>query len=161
MIKKLFITLVLFISFQAESQNTDEANIIEDNSISTQLYTKCFENLNHGAEIFEKYPALKSMKFCSIITCGYLLNYKEEDIQLAATARLQGIATQLFREGNPIKMVSGMESYIRVQKENENLQDDDHLVYISYGECTSPYYLKQAADIVNLQTALLLKQTSK
>lgn len=160
MVQNFFLVLLISIGFQGKSQDISENNVTEDNSVSTQLYTKCFENLNQGAEIFEKYPALKNNPFCSIITCSFLLSYKEKDIQIARENRLTGIATQLFREGNPVNLVMGMESFLWVKKENENLEDDNHIVYISYGECTNPYYLTRAAEIVNKQTELLIKQAS-
>lgn len=158
MFKNLILVLSFFLWFQVESQNTTENNEIIDNSISEQLYTKCFENLNQGAEIFEKYPTLKENLFCSIIRCSILLAYNEKDIQFAGENRLIGIATQLFREGNPVYLTAGMENYLWVEKENKNLEDDNHIVYISYGECTNPYYLNKAAEIVNKQTKLLIKQ---
>jgi hypothetical protein len=124
----------------------------EDTSIGAQLYTKCFENLNQGSEIFEKYPALKSIKFCSLLECSFLLAYNENEIQLAAKERLIGITTQLFKEGNPVELISGMDSYLTAKEKNKNLEDDNHIIYISYGECISPKFLSTAAEIVNQQT---------
>ncbi|MDQ6530733.1 hypothetical protein [Flavobacterium sp. LHD-85] len=152
--------LSFFSFFLAESQNQDDSNIIEDNSISTQLYTKCFQNLNQGNEIFKKYPTLDSSMFCTLLHCSFLLAYKETDIQIVAEQRLIGITTQLFKEGNPVYLINGLESGSIEKKKNENLEDDNHIVYISYAECTSSFYLKRAADIVNKQTLSLIKQES-
>ncbi|MHC0445090.1 hypothetical protein ACWA1F_06750 [Flavobacterium sp. 3-218] len=144
----------------AESQNLDDSSTAEDTSISAQLYTKCFDNLNQGNEILMNY-GFKSSKFCSLINCSFLLSCKEIDLQMAGEQRLIGITTQLFNEGNPVYLFSGMESYLTQQQKNENLKDDNHIVYISYGDCVSPNFLHKAADIVNKQTSSLIKKSLK
>ena len=160
MISKLLFILPLLICFQVESQNIDDTEIVVDHSISTQLYTKCFENLNQGTEIFEKYPTLKSVKFCSLIECMHLYAYPEKDIKFAAEKRLIGIATQLYNVGTPVYLTMGMDSYLYAKEKNQNLEDDNHLVYINYGECTNPKFLVDAAKIVNRQTLSLIKQSN-
>lgn len=159
MLEKFFFTIFFLVFFQAESQNTNESIVI-DNSISAQLYTKCFENLNQGNELFEKYPTFQKTTFCSLLSCSYLLAYKEADIQNFAEQMLIGIATQLFKEGNPVYLINGSESATEANKRNENLNDDNHIVYISYAECTSTLFLRNAAAIVNKQTLSLIKQTA-
>ncbi|WET02660.1 hypothetical protein [Flavobacterium sp. YJ01] len=159
MSKKIFIIIFFLVFFQAESQNTDESMVV-DNSISAQLYTKCFDNLNEGNELFEKYPTFQKTTFCSLLSCSYLLAYKETDIQKFAEQMLIGITTQLFKEGNPVYLINGLESSTEAVRRNENLNDDNHIVYISYAECTSPIYLRNAAEIVNKQTRFLINQSS-
>lgn len=149
---------MLLLSLNAKSQNVDESIETEDHSISAQLYTKCFENLNQGAEILEKYPAFKETKPCSLAYCMMLLAYQDKEIQQIGENRLIGIATQLYHEGTPVILIMGMESSLEAQKRNQNLDDDDHIVYISYGECTNPVYLTKVADIVNKQTRTLIYQ---
>lgn len=157
MLKKIYIIIFFLVLFQAESQNTNES-IVVDNSISAQLYTKCFDNLNQGNELFQKYPTFQKTTFCSLLSCSYLLAYEETNIQRFAEQMLIGITTQLFKEGNPVYLISGLESSAEAKKRNENLKDDNHIVYISYAECTSPIYLRNAAEIVNKQTRLLINQ---
>ncbi|AWK06090.1 hypothetical protein HYN56_18400 [Flavobacterium crocinum] len=158
---KLSFILFLCFCFYVNSQNNDNSNVIEDRSISAQLFVKYFRNLNQGAEIFEKYPALKSgkVKFCSLLECMYLNAYKEEDIKFAAKQRLIGIATQLYNEGTPVYLIMGLDSYLTAKERNLNLEDDNHIVYINYGECTNPSYLREAAEIVNRQTHSLINKT--
>ena len=158
MFNKLVLILVVCLSLQAKSQNSVENEEIVDNSISTQLYTKCFENLNHGDEILEKYPNWKDAKLCSLMYCMMLLSFEDKEVQLMGEGRLVGIATQLYQEGNPVILIMGMESYLKAKKSNENLQDDDRIVYISYGECTNPTFLTRAAEIVNKQTMFLINK---
>lgn len=158
MFQKSLLIASLCFCLQAQSQNSIENEGTEDNSISAQLYTKCFENLNHGAEILEKYPTWKDAKLCSLMYCMMLLGFQEKEVQLIGEGRLIGIATQLYREGNPVILIMGMESSLEAKKRNQNLEDDDHIVYISYGECTNPSYLRKAAEIVNNQTRTLIYQ---
>lgn len=160
MIRKLFLVLLFFSFFQIESQNVDTSSIVVNTSISAQLYTKCFENLNQGNEIFLKYPGFQSLKFCSLITCSFLLSYKEADLQIAGEQRLIGITTQLFKEGNPVYLISGLDSSFEADKKNKNLEDDNQIVYISYADCISPSFLRKAAEIVNQKTDSLIKQKS-
>ncbi|RZJ54644.1 MAG: hypothetical protein EOO44_04295 [Flavobacterium sp.] len=159
MFKKTVFIFFIFITIQAQAQNSKDS-IYEDHSISTQLFTKCFENLNQGSDIFENYPALKSMKFCSLIECMFLLSYEEQAIQLAAKNRLLGITTQLYKEGNPVYLINGLDSFLTAQEKNKNLDDDNHLVYITFAECTAPKFLRDGAQIVNDQTRLLINQES-
>jgi hypothetical protein len=155
MLLNLFYLVLILYCFQVQAQAPKES-IYEDNSISTQLYTKCFENLNQGSEIFEKYPALKNVKFCSLMNCMYLLAYNEKDIQLAAEERLKGISTQLYKEGNPVCLLMGLDSKLIIEEKNKNLDDDNHLVYINFAECIAPAFLRKGAEIINKQTNLLL-----
>ncbi|CAA9203442.1 hypothetical protein FLA105534_04637 [Flavobacterium bizetiae] len=79
MIKKILFAVLLILSFQAKSQNTDESMEIEDHSISAQLYTKCYENLNQGTEIIEQNPKWKDSKPCSLLYCMMLLGLEDKE----------------------------------------------------------------------------------
>jgi len=90
----------------------------------------------------------------------FLYSYKESDIQLAAEKKLIGIATQLYNQRTPVYLTMGFESYSSAQEKNKDLNDDNYLVYISYGECTNPFFLVKAAEIVNKQTIFLINQSA-
>ncbi|RKR05271.1 hypothetical protein C8C83_4612 [Flavobacterium sp. 90] len=158
MFQKLILIVSLYFSVQIQSQNIVEDEGTIDNSISAQLYTKCFENLNQGSEFLEKNPKWKEIKLCSLMYCMELLRYEDKEIQQMGEARLIGIATRLYYEETPVILTMGMDSYLEAEKRNQNLDDDDHIVYISYGECINPRYLTQAAEIVNKQTMTLIHQ---
>jgi hypothetical protein len=153
--KHKFILLFLFYSTTViYGQDT----IAIKNDISFELYSKCFPNLNQGSEIFEKYPEMQKFEFCSIIKCVALLAYKEEYIQEIGKARLRGIATQLFREGNPVILISGMDSSSTEIEENKNVKDDNNIVYVSIGECVIPQYMWTAKEVFNTQTKILIEK---
>ena len=160
LVRKLFFLQLILFAFRANSQVSSNNEVIEDKSIFAQLYTRCFENLNQGSEILEKYPVFKDFKLCSLLYCTILLSYQENDIKLVAEQRLQGITTQLFREGNPVYLISGMESYEKAIENNKNLEDDNHIVYISIGACQISPFESKAQDIVNKQTMFLIKKAS-
>lgn len=155
--KKIFY-LFLILSFHAKGQSANESIEIEDHSISAQLYTKCFTNLNQGAEIIKQNPKWKDSKPCSLLYCIMLLGLEDKEAQQIGKDRLIGITTQLYREGNPVILIMGMESSLETERRNENLDDDDRIVYISYGECTNPPFLSEGAEIVNKQTRTLIFQ---
>lgn len=160
MFQKLFLVMLFLICFQAESQNNDDTEIIEDHSISTQLYTKCFENLNQGTETFQKYFDLKEDNFCRLYQCMFLLYIKDPEMKIATEKRLIEIATRLYQEGTPVYLTMGMDSNLNAQVKNENLEDDNHIVYISFGDCLNPKYLIDAAEIVNNRTLSLINQSA-
>jgi len=150
--KYLFISLLIsqFCFTQTETK-------VDDN-FPLSLLTRDFENLNHGSEMFEKYPILKRTELNSIIGCIYLLKLKEEDIKKVAIARLKGIATQLFREGKPILLTYGMDSVGIAMKENENLEDDNHVIYLSIADCVVSEAESKARSVFNDQTMKLVAQ---
>lgn len=154
MISRLCFILMICFAFKANGQDS----IPIKNELSYKLFSKCFENLNQGSEIFEKYPDLKKNGFCSIQDCILLLVYKEEYVQEIGKARLRGIATQLFREGNPVLLISGMNSSSTALEENENTLDDNNIIYISVGECVIPNYVSIAEEVFNQQTNRLIQQ---
>ena len=139
---------------EVNGQNSDTLEV----ELSQKLYTKCFKNLNYGSEIIEKTPALKNSGLCSIFDCLFSLAYKDEYIQKIVKARLIGIATQLYREGNPVILISGMEGYSITLEKNQNTNDDDKIVYISVGDCLIPNYISIGKEVFNQQTNKLLKE---
>lgn len=127
---KILIFLLFMTHFCAAQTETE----IGDN-FPFSLLVQDFENLNHGSQLVEKYPVLKIKGMHSIIGCIYLLEMEEVEIREVAIARLIGISTQLFNEGKPIILTYGMDSSNFALEENENLEDDNHIVYLSIADC--------------------------
>lgn len=143
--------------FKVNGQNSDSLPL----DVSDKLYSKCFENLNYGSETIEKYPALKKSGLCSIQDCVLSLAYNEVIVNEIAITRLREIATQLFREGNPVILISGMDSSTTAFKKNENTEDDNKIIYISVGECVIPNYILKAQEVFNKQTKMLIEKDKK
>jgi hypothetical protein len=152
--QKFNLILIFYSTFVIYGQN----EVALKNDISFELYSKCFPNLNQGSEIFEKYPEMQKFEFCSIFKCVALLAYQEEFIQEIGKARLRGIATQLYREGNPVILISGMDSSAIEIEENKNTKDNDNIVYVSVGECVIPNYVWTAKEVFNKQTRMLIEK---
>lgn len=148
-----FIFIFFFVQFSSAQTETQF-----DENYPYSLITKEFECLNHGSELFEKYPMLKTKVFYSIIGCIYLLNSKEEEIKKVAIARLSGIATQLFHQGKPVLLTYGMDSGYTANNKNENLEDDDQIIYISIAECLVSQSESTAREVFNKQTMNLIAQ---
>ncbi|SHF74095.1 hypothetical protein SAMN05444377_11760 [Flavobacterium fontis] len=151
---RLYLVLTVFLMSKAIGQNADSLKV----DISYKLFSKCFKNLNYGSEVIENYPALKKSGLCSIQDCILSLAYNEEIINKIVEVRLIGIATQLFREGNPVLLISGMNSYATSLEENENTEDDNKIIYISVGECVIPNYISKGTEIFNKQTLSLIEK---
>lgn len=151
---RLYLLLTFFLMFKAIGQNADSLKV----DISYELFSKCFKNLNYGSEVIENYPALKKSGLCSIQDCILSLAFNEEIINEIVEVRLIGIATQLFRQGNPVLLISGMDSYATALEENQNTEDDNKIIYISVGECVIPNYISKGKEIFNKQTLSLIEK---
>lgn len=151
--KYLKLTLIVFFITQLSSGQT-ETEI--DNNFPLSLLTRNFENLNHGSDLFERYPILIKKELCSIIGCIYLLEMEDEEIKKVAIARLKGISTQLFNEKTPVMLTYGMNSIGYAIKKNENLEDDNQIVYLSIADCIVRNSEVQAQNAFNNQTRKLV-----
>ena len=150
--KALKFIFIFFLTQFSAAQTETKA----DENFAFSLLMKEFENLNHGSDLFEKYPILKTKEINSIIGCIYLLNAKEDEIKKVAIARLSGISTQLFNQGKPVYLTSGMDSSYFANKENENLEDDNHIIYVSIAECVVSNSESTAQSVFNEQTMKLV-----
>lgn len=152
--KNFYISIFILLStFFASAQTETE---IEDD-FSFSLLTRDFI-LNHGSELFDKYPTLKAKEYHSIIGCIYLLYLKEDEVKKVAIERLQGISTQLFNEGKPVLLTYGMDSVGFALKKNENLEDDNHIIYISIADCVVSESESIAKSVFNAQTMKLITE---
>ncbi|MNY53611.1 hypothetical protein D3C86_1893800 [compost metagenome] len=83
---------------------------------------------------------------------------EDETIKKIAIARLKGIATQLFREGKPVLLTSGMNSANFNIIKNENLEDDNNIIYVSIADCIVTQAQDKAQGIFNNQTRKLIEE---
>jgi hypothetical protein len=151
---KIIVIVLLLFYFQSFGQS--KARI--DENFPYALLSKPFENLNHYPGLLEKYPNLKDTGFYTILGCLVLLSTEEEEVRQIGKARLQEIATQLFREQTPVLLISGLDSASRAEKENENLNDDNNLIYISITDCVISQEVQILQEIFNSKTRSLLTQ---
>ena len=154
MTKALKFILIFFLTQFSFAQTETKV----DENFSLSLLTREFETLNHGSELFEKYPFLERKQLYSIIGCIYLLEMKEEELKKVGIERLKGISTQLFNEGKPVMLTYGMNSVDFADKKNENLEDDNHIIYVSIADCVIRDAEEVAKNIFNSQTWKLVAQ---
>ena len=146
----LFIILGIHFSFAQEETKVDE-------NFPFSLLVRYFNYLNHGKEELKTYPVLNQPESYCIWGCIFLMESEDETIKKIAIARLKGIATQLFREGKPVLLTSGMNSANFNITKNVNLEDDNNIIYVSIGECTMPRNWYEAKDVFNSETRKLIK----
>lgn len=136
---------------------TQEYEQVDDN-FPLSLLTRHFENLNYGKDEFEKFPTLKQPAYYCIMGCIVLIDSNDETLKKVALARLKGIATQLFREGKPVLLTSGMSSaYFNIEK-NKNLKDDNNIIYLAIADCIVSKAEVLAQSTFNNQTRYLIEQ---
>jgi hypothetical protein len=153
--KKIFLAILLLIANQIFSQdknytNSEKANI--------EVYGKCFKDLKPIEGTKEILKQKKDASFCSLYQCISRIGYAEgnKNIYEAILKRAFDITTLLYNEGTPLYLTSGMGSSGEADEENENLTDDDHLIYISITECITSDSLEKIKNIVNTQTLRLI-----
>nr|WP_315223258.1 hypothetical protein [uncultured Flavobacterium sp.] len=153
--KILVIIFILFLN-QTFCQNVNEDS---EQKIQHKIYSKCFESLKPIPEI-ENHIPLKNISFCSLSECVMAFEYAKDEktILEAISKRAIEICVILYDEGTPIYLTSGMDSSYDADEKNQNLTDDNHLVYISVAECLSSKSLKKIKDIVNEQTKKLINK---
>ncbi|MGO4770068.1 hypothetical protein ACEN2I_00260 [Flavobacterium sp. W22_SRS_FK3] len=154
--KKIFLLLFFFSLNQTFCQDINEDS---EQKIQHKIYSKCFESLKAIPEI-ENHIPLKIISFCSLLECimGFEYAKDERTIQEAISKRAIEISVLLYDQGTPIYLTSGMDSSYDADEKNQNLTDDNHLVYISIAECLSSKSLEKIKDIINEQTKKLINK---
>lgn len=147
----LFTILGIHFSFAQEETKVDE-------NFPFSLLTRYFNYLNHGKEELKSYPVLNQSESYCIWGCIFLMESEDETIKKIAIARLKGIATQLFREGKPVLLTSGMNSANFNITKNANLEDDNNIIYVSIADCIVTQAQDKAQGIFNHQTRKLIEE---
>ncbi|KIC02889.1 hypothetical protein [Flavobacterium sp. PL02] len=156
--KTITILFLLFIN-QIFSQTENKYSKEE---IYSEIYGKCFKNLPPIKEI-ENMPTLQKMPFCSLVECLVLTEYvrNEKDIQEAILKRTVEITALLYNEGTPVYLTNGMDSSYKADEDNQDVTDDNNLIYISIAECTSSESLQKFKKTVNQETSRLISNKQK
>lgn len=151
---KIFLILFLFCLNQTFCQDKNDEPL---DNIYVKVFGKCFKNLKPIEEA-KNIISLKSVSFCTLYQCVAGVEYTEEkkDIQEAILNRALEITTLLYNEGTPIYLTSGMDSSNEAEKKNQNITDDNNLVYISIGECIVSRSLIKIQEAVNKETMKLI-----
>ncbi|MWB96433.1 hypothetical protein GON26_18880 [Flavobacterium sp. GA093] len=154
--KKTILILFLLVMNQAFCQKD---NSEEQLPYQYKIYNKCFEDLKPIQEI-ENNPILKVLTFCSLAQCEMGIEYTKDqkDIQEVILKRAIEICTILYKEGTPVYLTNGLDSFYDVEQKNQNITDDNNLIYISVAACTSTSALQKFKKNVNEQTMKLINK---
>lgn len=153
---KIFLILFIFCLNQIFCQDKNEDS---EQKIQHKIYSKCFEDLKPIPEI-ENHLSLKIISFCSLLECvmGFEYAKDEKTIQDVISKRAIEISVLLYNEGTPVYLTSGLDSSYEAEKKNQNVIDDNNLVYISVAECLSTSSLQTIKKIVNEKTLELINK---
>jgi hypothetical protein len=154
--KRILLVFLIFCLNQTFCQNQNEDS---EQKIQHKIYSKCFESLKPIPET-ENHMPLKIISFCSLFECvmGFEYAKEEKTIQEAISKRAIEISVLLYDEGTPVYLTSGLDSSYEAEKENQSITDDNNLVYISVGECTSTSSLQKIKKIINEHTLKLINK---
>ncbi|WP_202701086.1 hypothetical protein [Flavobacterium sp. UGB4466] len=154
--KNIFLFLFLFTLNQVFSQDDNYTN---SEKIIVDVFGKCFKDLNQIKGTRDVIPVNKNVKFCSMYQCVSRIGYTEKakDIEKAIIKRAIKIATRLYNEGTPVYLTCGANSSNQADWYNQNLTDDNNLVYISIAECVVSHSLITIQKAVNQETMKLIK----
>lgn len=145
------LTFILFFTFSVSAQEAEK-----DMRLSLRLINKCFDDLQPMKFIAEN-SGWKDSDICNLATCSVLLIAKEPEAKEELKNRIIEITRKLYANGTPIKLISGLDSVEYAEKLNENLTDDNGIVYISIASCVSTNEDRITKEIVNNETDKLLK----
>ena len=153
--KKIFLVLFLFSLNQTFCQDISDEN---SEKAIIEIFGKCFKDLKPIEGTKDILPQKKDVSFCSLYQCISRIGYTEgnKNSYEAILKRAFDITTLLYNEGTPLYLTSGMGSSGEADEENENLTDDNHLIYISIAECITSDSLEKIKNIVNAQTLRLI-----
>ncbi|MBZ4033185.1 hypothetical protein K6T82_00280 [Flavobacterium sp. 17A] len=153
--KNICIVFFLFFVNQVFFQNKEYSN---PQKAFIEVFGKCFDDLAPIEGTINILPEKKNVRFCSLYQCASRIVYAEEekDIENAILKRAKEIAIRLYNQGTPIYLTYGMNSSAQADLDNEILTDDDHLVYISVGECIVFQPVAKLSEEVNKVTMELI-----
>jgi hypothetical protein len=147
--KKLII--LFFFTFSVSAQETET-----EIPFPLTLYNKCFDDLKPMKYISEN-SSWKDSDLCNLTMCSLLLAVKDPEAVAELKKRIIEITRKLFENGTPIKLISGLDSFVYAEKLNENLKDDNGIVYISIAACILSEQESLTKEIVNAETNRLIK----
>lgn len=150
--------LSLFFINQAFCQDKKFTNL---EKAITEIFGKCYKDLNPIEGTINLIPEKKNVKFCSLYQCVSRIEYaeNEKNIENAIIKRAIEITVRLYREGTPVYLTYGMDSSSQADWDNQILTDDDNLVYVSIAECVVSNSLVKISEAVNKATMELINNS--
>jgi len=126
---------------------------IPKGSIQEKYFRYFTQNLKH-LHRDKTYPSFPTEKLCSIEKCFRSLSIPE--INLIIYRRLIEIARINFKNNIYLYLVAGTGSVQLAEKQNENISDDNHLIYISVDDFIDSKEILKGVEIYNAETRKLM-----
>ncbi|SHG63774.1 hypothetical protein SAMN05444372_10851 [Flavobacterium micromati] len=123
--------------------------------VQDKYYEYCHQNLSKLVQS-EVYPYFATNELCSIKKCFRGISYPE--INEIIYKRIVELAQLNFEKKIYLYLVEGNRSVERAEKENENLQDDNRLIYISVDDFINAKEITKGKDLYNTETERLTKR---
>jgi len=131
---------------------------IPKGSIQWKYYCYCTPNLSHLGRN-KAYPLFKTEEFYSIQKC--FRNIFIPEINEIIYRRLIEIARKNFKNKIYLYLVSGTGSVEFAEKQNENITDDNHLIYISVDDFIGSKEILKGVEIYNAETRKLFEKIKR
>ena len=128
---------------------------IPKGTIQYKYYDYCNENLNK-LERSEAYPLFPTEELCSIKKCFRGISYPQ--INAIIYKRIVELAKVNFEKKIYLFLIEGKGSVELAEKENENLEDDNNLIYISVDEFINAKEITKGVELYNSETKKLINK---
>lgn len=128
---------------------------IPKETIQYKYYDYCNENLSK-LERPEGYPLFSTEKLCSIKKCFRGISYPE--INEIIYKRIVELAKVNFDKKIYLRLIEGKGSVELAEKKNENLEDDNNLIYISVDDFINAKEITKGKELYNSETEKLMNK---
>lgn len=124
---------------------------IPKGTIQYKYYDYCNENLSKLEP--EVYPFFQTEELCSIKKCFRGISYPE--INSIIYKRIVELAKVNFEKKIYLFLIEGKGSVELAEKKNENLEDDNNLIYISVDDFINAKEITKGKELYNSETEKL------
>ncbi|WP_188051711.1 hypothetical protein [Flavobacterium sp. GP15] len=128
---------------------------IPKGTVQYKYYDYCNENLSK-LEKSEVYPLFRTEELCSIKKCFRAISYPE--INTIIYNRIVELAKANFQKKIYLFLIEGKGSVELAEKKNENLEDDNKLIYISVDDFKNAKEITKGKELYNSETEKLMNK---
>jgi hypothetical protein len=143
----IFIVIISFINLSFGQ--------IPKGTIQYKYYDYCSGNLSK-LESSEIYPLFPTEELCSIKKCFRGISYPE--INAIIYKRIVELAKVNFENKIYLYLIEGKGSIEVAEKKNENLDDDNNLIYISVDDFINAKEITKGKELYNSETEKLMNK---
>ncbi|MES2545762.1 MAG: hypothetical protein V4548_12820 [Bacteroidota bacterium] len=127
---------------------------IPKGTLQYKYYEYCNENLTELGKISE-FPLFKTNELCSIKQCFRNISYSK--VNKIIYKRIIELARVNFENKIYLYLIDGKGSIDLAEKKNENIEDDNNLIYISIDDFINVKEITKGRELYNSETKKLMK----